>query len=234
MTASGHESASGERAIANDRSATPDGQGNEHAHDGSGSGQKTATALVESGHGVTGHDATESFHAESGSGQKTATAHGVSDHEKSVMRTMTTETSTRATLDPCPEERESREDKAREQEADDSLEFSRRGTCGENWGESTDSETREKGVCRERATPTPPPPEGEGKEGASPPTPDASPEALPPLSLDRGRAGGEGAPPSTTPGAPRDPSCPPKGREEEAEVPGRETPEEVSARGEDC
>ena len=51
-----------------------------HTHDGSGSGQKTATAHVESGHGVTGidprietgHDATES-----GSGQKTATAHGV-------------------------------------------------------------------------------------------------------------------------------------------------------------
>ena len=80
-----------------DRAALPDGQGNAHAHDGSGSGQKTATAIVESGHGVTGidprsetgHDATESFHAESGSGQKTATAHGVSDHEKSVTRTMT-------------------------------------------------------------------------------------------------------------------------------------------------
>ena len=60
---------SGERAIANDRAALPDGQGN-------GSGQKTATAHPESGHGVTdidprietGHDATES-----GGGQKTAT-----------------------------------------------------------------------------------------------------------------------------------------------------------------
>ena len=37
----------------------------------------------------TRHDATESFHAESSSGQKTATAHSVSDHEKSVTRTMT-------------------------------------------------------------------------------------------------------------------------------------------------
>ena len=37
----------------------------------------------------TGHNATESFHPESGSGQKTATAHSVSDHEKSVTRTMT-------------------------------------------------------------------------------------------------------------------------------------------------
>ena len=57
-------------------------------------------------------------------------------------------------------------------------------------------------VCRERATPAPPPPEGEGEEGASPLTPDECQEALPPLSLDRGRAGGEGAPPDTAPGAP--------------------------------
>ena len=94
------------------------------------------------------------------------------------------------------------------------------------------------GVCSERATTTPPPPEGEGEEGASPPAPDECLEALPPFSLDRGRAGGEGAPPDTTTGAPRDPSCfpcPPKGQEEEEEeVPGRETPEEVSARGEVC
>ena len=66
--------------------------------------------------------------------------------------------------------------------------------------------------------------------------PDDSLEAPPPLSLDLDRAGGEEAPPDKTPGAPRDPSClpcPPKGREEEEEeVPGRETPEEVSARGE--
>ena len=89
-----------------------------------------------------------------------------------------------------------------EQEPEDSLTFSRRGTCGENEGESTDSETREWEVCRERATSTPPPPEGEGEEEASPLTPDKCLEALPPLSLDRGRAGGEGAPPDTTPGAP--------------------------------
>ena len=37
----------------------------------------------------TDHVATESFHAESGSGQKTVTALDVSDHEKSVTRTMT-------------------------------------------------------------------------------------------------------------------------------------------------
>ena len=76
------------------------------------------------------------------------------------------------------------------------------------------------------------------RSGSEPARPRRNPEALPPLSLDRGRAGGEGAPPDTTPGAPRDSSCfpcPPKGREEEEEeVPGRETPEEVSARGEVC
>ena len=97
LTASGHASDSGERAIANDRAAPPDRHGNAHAHGGSGSGQKTATAHAESSHVVTDidprietrHDATESFHAESGSGQKTATAHSVSDHEKSMTRTMT-------------------------------------------------------------------------------------------------------------------------------------------------
>ena len=62
------------------------------------------------------------------------------------------------------------------------LEFPRRGTCGENWGESTTSEARERGVCSERATPTSPAPEGEAR--ASPPAPDESPQALPPLSLE--------------------------------------------------
>ena len=65
------------------------------------------------------------------------------------------------------------------------------------------------GVCSEQATTAPPPPEGEGEEGASPPAPDECLEALPPLSLDRGRAGGEGAPqaqhqvhPETPPASP--------------------------------
>ena len=137
-------------------------------------------------------------------------------------------------LDPRPEERESREDKAREQETDDSLEFSRRGTCGENWGELTDLEKREKGVCSKRAIPAPPPPEGGGEEGARPLATDKCPEALPPLSLDQSRAGGEEAPLKTL-GAPRDPRlfpCPPKGREEEEEeVPGSETPKEFPKKG---
>ena len=76
----------------------------------------------------------------------------------------------------------------------------------------------------------PPPKEKEKQERA----PDDSLEAPPPLSLDLDRAGeGRKPPPDKTPGAPRDPPCPPKGREEEEEeVPGRETPEEVSAREE--
>ena len=54
-------------------------------------------------------------------------------------------------------------------------------------------------------TPAPPPPEGGGEEGASPHATDKCPEALPPLSPDQSRAGGEEAPLKTTLGAPRDP-----------------------------
>ena len=43
-------------------------------------------------------------------------------------------------------------------------------------------------------TPVPPPPEGGGEEGASPHATDKCPEALPPLSPDQSRAGGEEAP----------------------------------------
>ena len=100
-------------------------------------------------------------------------------------------------------------------------------------------EKREKGVGSKRAIPAPPPPEGGGEEGARPLATDKCPEALPPLSLDQSRAGGEEAPLKTL-GAPRDPPllpCPPKGREEEEEeeeeeVPGSETPKEVSKKGE--
>ena len=56
-------------------------------------------------------------------------------------------------------------------------------------------------------TPAPPPPEG-GEEGASPHVTDKCPEALPPLSPDQSRAGGEEAPPKKTLGAPRDPPPP--------------------------
>ena len=87
-------------------------------------------------------------------------------------------------------------------------------------------------------TPAPPPPEGGGEEGASPHATDKCPEALPPLSPDQSRAGGEEAPHKNTRCTPRPPPpplfpCPPKGREEEEEEdPGSETPKEVSAKRE--
>ena len=63
-------------------------------------------------------------------------------------------------------------------------------------------------VARE-PTPAPPPPEGGGEEGASPHATDKCPEALPPLSPDQGRVGGEEAPHKKTLGAPRDPPSSP-------------------------
>ena len=178
----------------------------------------------------TGHSETESSHAASGSGQKTATAPGASGHEKRAKRTTTgvdaldllTANGKRSESDnhsevhelllrdlallsfhaPRSEDREPREDNTRWQDYEVSLEFSRRGTCGENWGETTKSEAREKGVYSERAAPTSPAPEGEGEAGARPRAPDDSLEAPPPLALDLDRAGGEEAPPDKTPGAP--------------------------------
>ena len=44
--------------------------------------------------------------------------------------------------DSRSEEREPREDNTRRQDYEVSLEFSRRGTCGENWGDTTKSEAR--------------------------------------------------------------------------------------------
>ena len=58
--------------------------------------------------------------------------------------------------------------------------------------------------------PATPPPEGGGEEGASPHATDKCPEALPPLSPDQSRAGGEEAPQKKkTLGAPRDPPSSP-------------------------
>ena len=80
------------------------------------------------------------------------------------------------------------------------------------------------GVCSERATPTPTTPEGEGEAGASPPAPDESPETLPPLSLDRGRAGGEGAPPRVHPETPPASPAPLKGGKEKKKSQGAKLP----------
>ena len=109
-------------------------------------------------------------HAASGSGQKTATAPSASGHEKRAKRTTTgvdaldlltangkrsesdnhSDTHELLLHDLAPlsshdsrsEEREPREDNTRRQDYEVSLEFSRRGTCGENWGETTKSEAR--------------------------------------------------------------------------------------------
>ena len=80
MTASGH-------------SELPGGQGNAHADDVTGSGQKTATGHTESGHGETGIETgfpeIESAHVESGSGQKTATARDATAHGQRATATTT-------------------------------------------------------------------------------------------------------------------------------------------------
>ena len=102
---------------------------------------------------------------------------------------------------PRSEDQEPREDNTRGRDSEVSLDSPRRRACGEEWGETTEAEAQEGGVCCERAAPTSPAPEGEGEAGVRPLAPDDCPEALPPLSLDLGRTGGEGAPLDTTPGA---------------------------------
>ena len=100
---------------------------------------------------------------------------------------------------PQSEDREPREDNKRWQDYEVSLEISRRGTCGENWGETMKTEAREKGAYSGRAVPTSPAPEGEGEAGARPrrkPRGTSTPRARP-RSSGRG-----GSPPDKTPGAP--------------------------------
>ena len=77
-------------------------------------------------------------------------------------------------------------------------------------GESQQSRRSGKRASAAREpTPAPPPPKGGGEEGASPHATDKCPEALPPLSPDQSRAGGEEAPLKKTLGAPRDPPSSP-------------------------
>ena len=97
MTASGHESDSGERVTASGHSDLLGGQGNAYADDVTGSGQKTATRHAESSHGETGIDPRietgppekESAHVESGNGQKTAIDRDVTAHGQRATATMT-------------------------------------------------------------------------------------------------------------------------------------------------
>ena len=143
-----------ENAYADD--ATGSGQQTTTGHATSGHGVPGIDPRIE-----TGHSETESPHAASGSGQKTATAHSASGHEKRAKRTTTgvdaldlltangkrsesdNHSDTHELLlrdlallsshDSRSEEREPREDNTRRQDYEVSLEFSRRGTCGENW-----------------------------------------------------------------------------------------------------
>ena len=81
-----------------------------------------------------------------------------------------------------------------------------------------------------------PTPEGAKEAEMSSRAPDERPEALPPLSLDLSRAGGEEAPREAAQGASRgSPSLtrPPEGSEEEEGAAGCMTSKEVPARGED-
>ena len=204
-----------ENAYADD--ATGSGQQTTTGHATSGHGVPGIDPRI-----WTGHSETESPHAASGSGQKTATAPGASGHEKRAKRTTTgvdaldllTANGKRSESDnhndiheqlqrdlallsfhaPRSEDREPREDNTRWQDYEVSLEFSRRGTCGENWGETTKSEAREKGVYSERAVPTSPAPEREGEAGARPrrkPRGTSTPRARP-------RSSGRGGSPPQT------------------------------------
>ena len=177
-TASGHAdlpSGQGKNAYADD--ATGSGQQTTTGHATSGHGVPGIDPRIE-----TGHSETESPHAASGSGQKTATAPVASGHEKRAKRT-TTEVDTldllttngkRSESDnhrdihellprdlallsshvPRSEEREPREDNTRWQDYEVSLEFSRRGTCGENWGRQR---SRKRGKKKPTASGQPPP-----------------------------------------------------------------------------
>ena len=216
-TASGHADLPSGQGNAYADGATGSGQQTTPRHATSGHGVIGIDPRIE-----TGHVETESSHAASGSGPKTATAPGASGHEKRAKRTMTgVDALDLLTANGKRNESENYGDvhesylyvawpsypsllldpkienhgriNTRWQDSEVSLEFPRRGTCGENWGETPKSEAREKGVYSERAAPTPPAPEGEAE--ARPRAPDDSPEAPPPLSLDLDRAGGEEAPP---------------------------------------
>ena len=255
MTASGHEINAGDRVTASGHHDLPGELWNEYADDvisETGIDPRIETSLPEN----------ESARVESGSGQKTATDLDATAHGKRATATMTAfdaldreweeerererQPWSRELLDcerallsfraPRSEDREPREDNTRERSSEISLNSPRRRVCSEEWGETAEEAERAREVRCDRATPPSPAPEGAGEAEARSLVTDDSPETLPPLSLDRDPAREEEAPRDTTPGAPQDPSlfpCPPEGQErEEEEVPGCETPEGVSVRGE--
>ena len=224
LTASGHESDSGERVNASGHSDLPGGQGNAFADGATSSGQQTAN-----GHGETGIDprietglsVTESFHAATGHEKRaTWTMTGVDalDREREEERERERRRRPRELLDhdlallsfhaPRSKDREPREDNTRGRDS----EVSRGGETSKSLsiphvveravrnGERQPRQRRGKGesAASGQLPLHPLPKEKEKQERA----PDDCPEALPPLSLDLDRAGGEEAPLDTTQGAP--------------------------------
>ena len=252
---------SGQRATASGHANLPSGQGNAYADGATGSGQTTTTGHGVQGVDPrieTGHNETESSHAASGSSQKTATAPGASGHEKRAKRTKTgvdalellTANGKRRESDNHGDVHESYSYVTRPSypslHHDPKIENHGRITHG---GKTTKSpsnshvveravrigerqRSRRRGKRESTASGQLPlcplPKEKEKRERG---------HLHPSRSTQIEREGRKPPHRQKTPGAPWDPSCipcPPKGREEEEEevVPGSETPEEVSARGE--
>ena len=108
-------------------------------------------------------------------------------------------------LVPRSEDQETREDRERERTSEDSPDSPRCRVCCKERGEATEEAAQARGVRCGRTTSPFPAPEGAKEAEAHSRAPDERPETLPPLSLDRGRAGGEEASRDAAQGASRDP-----------------------------
>ena len=207
----------------------------ERERDATGSGPKTAT-----GHAVTsrGWTAIETNPASDALDRLTASGkQRESKNDRTGHESWPTESGLYDSFfAPRSEDRETWEDREWERTLKDSPDSPCRRACCDEQGEATEEAARAGGVRCGRATSPFPAPKGAKEAEARSRAPDEQPETLPPLSLDRGRAGGEEASRDAAQGASRDPSllaCPPEGREEEEEeASGRKISEEVPARGE--
>ena len=170
-TASSHKGDVEDRATASGHREPPDERGNAHADDAIGSGQKTATGHAESGLGETGFPENESARAESGSVPNIATARGRTETEKMTAsdaldrereeerergrrprELSDRERALRFFRISRSEERDTREDRARERSSETSPNSPRRGACCDEWGEATKEASQAGGVRHERAT----------------------------------------------------------------------------------
>ena len=236
-------------------------QGNANAVDATGSGQKTATGHVESGLGETGIDPRIVIVLPESESERDATSHAVTARRWTATETRpASDALDRLTASGKQSESENDGTGHESWPAESGLydpslflgpkigkcgriengsgppktpDSPRCRACCDEQGEATEEVALARGVRCGRATSPFPAPEGAEEAEARLRAPDERPETLPPLSLDRGRAGGEEASRDATQGASRDPSllaCPPEGREEEEEeASGRKTSEEVPA-----